>query len=48
MGVACSTCGRNEKHIQHFFVGTENLKIRDHSEDVRADGGIILEWILEK
>jgi len=25
---------------------SENLKRRDHSEDVGADGRIILEWIL--
>jgi hypothetical protein len=24
----------------------ENLKGRDHSEDLRVDGKIILEWIL--
>jgi hypothetical protein len=26
----------------------ENLKGRDHSEDMGIDGKIILEWILEK
>jgi hypothetical protein len=27
---------------------SENLKGRDHSEDIGADGGIILKWILGK
>jgi len=27
---------------------SENLKGRDHSEDVGLDGKIILEWMLEK
>jgi hypothetical protein len=27
---------------------TENLKVRDHSEDIGVDGRIILEWILGK
>jgi hypothetical protein len=26
----------------------ENLKGRDHSKDLRLEGRIILEWILEK
>jgi hypothetical protein len=27
---------------------SENLKGRDHSEDLRVDGRIILEWVLGK
>jgi hypothetical protein len=27
---------------------TENLKVRDHSEDLDIDGKIILQWILGK
>jgi hypothetical protein len=27
---------------------SENLKVRDHSEDLGVDGRIILEWILGK
>jgi hypothetical protein len=34
---------RNSYEIQ-----SENLKTRDHSEDVGVDGKIILEWILGK
>jgi hypothetical protein len=38
--------GRNEKiYIKHWM---ENLKGRDHTEDLGVDGRIILEWILEK
>jgi hypothetical protein len=28
--------------------GLENLKGRDHSEDLGIDGNVILEWILRK
>jgi len=34
-----STYGKDEKNIQ-------NMKGRDHAEDLRVDGRIILEWIL--
>jgi hypothetical protein len=34
----------DEKSIQNF--GWENLKGRDHMEDLSKDGRIILEWIL--
>jgi hypothetical protein len=32
----------------HTKFWPENLKRRDHSEDLVVDGKIILEWILEK
>jgi hypothetical protein len=32
----------------HIIVCVENLKGRDHSEDLGVDGRIILEWILGK
>jgi hypothetical protein len=32
----------------HTKFWPENLTVRDHSEDLAADGKIILEWILEK
>jgi hypothetical protein len=38
---SCSTLGRDERCIQ-------NLKGRDHSEDVGVYEKIILEWILGK
>jgi len=37
---------RDEKYIQNF--GLKTWRVRDHSEDLVADGKIILEWILEK
>jgi hypothetical protein len=37
MGGACSIYGRND-----------NMKRRDHLEDLDEDRRIILEWILEK
>jgi hypothetical protein len=43
------TCGTHrtaEKCIQNF--GQENLKGRDHMEDIGIDVKIILEWILWK
>jgi len=43
MSGACSTHGRDEKCIQYFW--SENLKRRDHSEDLGVDGNI-LDWIL--
>jgi hypothetical protein len=27
---------------------SENVEVRDHSENVGVDGRIILEWVLEK
>jgi hypothetical protein len=39
----CITCGRHENCLQNF--GRENLKRRDHSEDLGVDGNI-LDWIL--
>jgi hypothetical protein len=32
----------------HTVFWLENLKGRDHSEDIEVDGRIILEWILGK
>jgi hypothetical protein len=32
----------------HTKFWSENLKVRDHSEDIGLDGRIILEWILWK
>jgi len=32
----------------HTIFWLENLKRRDHSEDLEVDEKIILEWILEK
>jgi hypothetical protein len=40
-------CYRNEKWIQIFFF-LQNLKGRDHLEDLGVDGKIILKWILRK
>jgi hypothetical protein len=45
MGGSCSMNDRDEKRI---IVLLENLKRRDHSEDLGVDGRIILEWILRK
>jgi hypothetical protein len=44
MGGACSTDGRCEKLIESFW--SENLKGKDHSEDINVEGRIILERIL--
>jgi hypothetical protein len=46
MGGACNTRGRDEKFRTVFW--SENLKGRGHSEDLDADGIIILECILWK
>jgi len=44
MGGVCRT---NEmKCIAKFW--SENLKERDHSEDLGVDGNMILEWIIQK
>jgi hypothetical protein len=32
----------------HTKSWSENLKGRDHSEDLEVDGRILLEWLLEK
>jgi hypothetical protein len=40
IGGACSTDGRNEKCIGIFWL--ENLKGKDHVEDLGVDGKIIL------
>jgi hypothetical protein len=40
------TGGRDEKGIQYFWL--ENLKERDHLEDLGIDRKKILEWILGK
>jgi hypothetical protein len=45
MGKSCDMHGRNEKVIQNL---SENLKGRNHSEDLGIDVRIILEWILGK
>jgi hypothetical protein len=39
------TCTR--EMIMYMKFWSENLKGRDHSEDVGVDGRIILEWIIE-
>jgi hypothetical protein len=36
---------RQEMHTKFFL---ENLKVRDHLEDLRVDEGIILKLILQK
>jgi len=46
MGEACSLHGRDQKCIRNFW--SENLKGRDHSEDLGVDGRITLEWALGK
>jgi hypothetical protein len=43
---AGSMHGTDEKMHRKFWL--ENLKGRDHSEDLDIDGLIILEWILGK
>jgi hypothetical protein len=45
MGAACSTHGIDEKCTKLW---SEDLKGRDHSEDLGVDRKIILERILEK
>jgi len=45
MGGSCSTHGRDEKCMQNLL---ENLKGRNHSEDLGEDGRKILEWITGK
>jgi hypothetical protein len=40
MGVVCGTCEGDDKHTKYW---SENLKGRDHSEDLGIDGRIILE-----
>ena len=43
MDGACSTCG-GEKHIRFCW---ENLRERDHLEDLGVDYKIILKWIFK-
>jgi hypothetical protein len=44
MGWACSThCRAGEVHTKFL---SENLKERDHSEDLGIEGNTVLEWIL--
>jgi hypothetical protein len=45
MSGACRTHGRDEKFVVFWL---ENLKGRDHSEDMDIDGRIILGWVLRK
>jgi len=40
MGAVCGTCGREERYAQGF--GGGNLRERDHLQDLRLDGRIIL------
>jgi hypothetical protein len=44
--VKCSQHGRMRNAYTVFWL--ENLKGRDHLEDLGVDGKIILEWILRK
>jgi len=46
MGETCSTRGRDDETRTKSW--PENLKGRDHSEHLRVDRRIILEWILGK
>jgi len=46
MGAACSTHGRYKKSICNFLL--ENLKGRDHLEDLGVVGRKILDWSLEE
>jgi len=45
MGRACGMHGTREMHTIFWL---ENLKGRDHFEDLGTDGRIILKWILKK
>jgi len=45
VGGVCSTDGRGVNCVKNL---SENLKERDHSEDLGIYGKIILEWILRK
>jgi hypothetical protein len=46
MSGTCRTHGRGEIFYTIFWL--ENLKVRDHSEDLGVDGKVILECILGK
>jgi hypothetical protein len=46
MGRACGMYAGDEKYMQNF--GVENLKERDHLEDLGTDRRIILNQILKK
>jgi len=41
---ACSAYGREEKH----GIWSENFNERGHLEDLGINGGIMLDWIMEK
>jgi hypothetical protein len=45
MGGACSAHGIDKKTLKFSL---ENLKGRDHLEDLGADGRVILKWMLGK
>jgi hypothetical protein len=45
IGLSCSTHGGDENV---YKIWMENLKERDHLDDLGVDGKIILEWILGK
>jgi hypothetical protein len=46
IGGACSTYARDERYIQDFWWG--NLNERDHLEDLRIDGWMILKLIFKE
>jgi len=42
-----TTCSTREEMRDAYNVLTENIKERDHLEDIKLDGRKILTWILE-
>jgi hypothetical protein len=42
-----TTCSTREEKRDAYNVLSENIKERDHLEDIRLDGRKILIWILE-
>jgi hypothetical protein len=49
MGCTCSTDGEGEREREiNTIFWLENMKGRDHSEDLCVDGKITLKWILGK